>query len=124
MALIREDLSSVKSDWNVHIISQSRNGGPSVRLDTMFNLPHCYNSENYLTEVDNEETSTLYAALDSPQEDYSEFFDGFANLALHGQEDRLNPSSVSEALQLYLYLLEKIREIQNMSLFFLFLSMI
>ena len=35
----------------------------------------------------------------------------FANLALHGQEDRLNPSSVSETLQLYLYLLEKIREI-------------
>ena len=111
MALIREDLSSIKSDWNVHIISRSRNGGPRGRPDTMFNLPHCDNSENYLTEVDNEETSALYAALDSPQEDYSEFFDDFANLALHGQEDRFNPSTVSGALHLYLYLLEKIREI-------------
>ena len=111
MVLIREDLSSIKSDWNVHIISRSRNGGPRGRSDTMFNLPHCYNSENYLTELDNEETSALYAALDSPQEDYSEFFDDFANLALHGQEDHRNHSSVSEALQLYLYLLEKIREI-------------
>ena len=111
MALIREDLSSIKSDWNVHIISQSRNGGPRGRPDTMFNLPHCYNSENYLTEVDNEETSALYAALDSPQEDYSEFFDNFTNLALHGQEDRLNHFTVSEARHLYLYLLEKIREI-------------
>ena len=111
MALIREDLSSIKSDWKVHIISRSRNGGPKGRLDTMFNLPHCYSSENYLTEVDNEETSALYAALDSPQEDYFEFFDDFANLALHGREDRLNPSSISEAPQLYLYLLEKIREI-------------
>ena len=59
-----------------------------------------------MTEVDHEETSALYAALDSPQEDYSEFL-----TILHGQEDRLNPSSVSEALQLYLYLLEKIIEI-------------
>ena len=73
MKLIREDLSSIKSDWNVHIISRSRNGGPKGRPDTMFNLSHCYNSENYLTEVDHEETSALYAALDSPQEDYSEF---------------------------------------------------
>ena len=40
--------------------------------DTMFNLSHCYNSENYLTEVDHEETSALYEALGSLQEDYSE----------------------------------------------------
>ena len=125
MALIREDLSSIQSDWNVHIISRSRNGGPRSRPDTIFNFPHYYNSENSLTEVENEETSALYAALDSPQEDYSEFFDNFANLALHGQENRLNPSSVSEPLQLYLYLLEKIREIYNMSLlFFLLISKI
>ena len=63
-----------------------------------------------MTEVYNEETSALSVALDSPQEDYSEFFDDFANLALNGQEDRLNPSTVSEVLHLYLYLLEKIRE--------------
>ena len=68
MTLIREDLSSIKSDWNVHIISRSRNGGPKGRSDTMFNLPHCYNSENYLTEVDNEKTSALYAALDRRKE--------------------------------------------------------
>ena len=107
MKLIREDLSLIRPDWNIHIISRSRNGGPRVRRATMFNLPHCYNSENYLTEVDKEETSAPYAALDSPQDDYSEFFDDFANLALHGQEDRLNPFSISEALQLYLNLLEK-----------------
>ena len=77
----------------------------------MFNLPHCYSSENYLTEGDNEKTSALYAVLDSPQESYSEFFDDFANLALHAQEDSFNPFSISEALQLYLHLLENIREI-------------
>ena len=54
MKLIRA-LSSIKSDWKVHIISRSRNGGLSGRSDTVFNLSHCYNSENYLTEVDNEE---------------------------------------------------------------------
>ena len=111
MALIIGDLSSIKSNWNVHIISQSRNGGPRGRPDTMFNLPHCYNSKNYLTEVDNEETLALSAALDNPQEDYSEFLDDFTNLALHGPEDRLNPSTVSETLHLDLYLLEKIRQI-------------
>ena len=36
MALIREDLSSIKSDWNVHIISRSRNGGPRGSPDTLF----------------------------------------------------------------------------------------
>ena len=87
----------------------------------MFSLPRCYNSEIYLIEVDNEETSALYVALDTSQEDYSEFFDDFANLALHGQEDCLCPSTVSEALHLYLYLLEKIGEIQNLSLFFSYL---
>ena len=111
MALIREDLSSIKSDWKVHIISQSRNGSSRGRCDTMFNLLHCYNTETYFIEVDNEETSAHYAALDSPQEDYCEFFVNFANLALHGKEDSPDPSSVSEALHLYLYLLEKLREI-------------
>ena len=111
MALIREDLSSIKSDWNIHIILRSRNGGPRGRPGTLFNLPHCYNSQNCLTEVDNEESSALYTALDSPQEGYSKLFDHFAHLALYDQEDRLNPSSVYKTLQLHLYLLEKIREI-------------
>ena len=98
MTLIRADLSLIKSDWNVHIILRST-------------LTHCYNSENYLIEVDDEEMPALYAALDSPQEDYSEFFDDLANLVLHGQEDCPDPSSVVEALHLYLHLLEKIKEI-------------
>ena len=98
MALIRGGLYSIKSNWNVHIISWSRNGGPKGRPDTMFNLPHCYSLENCLTEGDNEKTSAHYAVLDSPQENCSEFFDDFANLALHVQEDSFNPSSVSEAL--------------------------
>ena len=85
--------SSVKSDWNVHIISRSRNDCPRNRPNTM---PQCYNLENYSTRVYNVEISAPYTTL------YSEYFDGFVNLALYGQEDRLNPSSVSEALQLYL----------------------
>ena len=93
MTLIREDLSLIKSDWNVHIISRSRNGGPRGRTDTMYNLPHCYNSENYLTEVDNEETSALYVALDSPQEDYSEFFDDFAKKIVLALPAYLKPFS-------------------------------
>ena len=64
-----------------------------------------------MTKVDNEETSALYAALDSLQEEFSELFDNFANLTLHGQEDGLNLSNVYDALQLYLSLLQKIREI-------------
>ena len=68
IALIRKDLSSIKFDWNVHI-----------------NLSHCYNSENCLAEVGNKEISAPYATLESPQEDYSECFDDFGNLALDNQ---------------------------------------
>ena len=121
MSLIIEDLSLIKSDWNVHIISRNRNGSPRGRHDTMFNLPHCYSSQNYLTRVENEETWALYAALESPQEDYSEFFHDFATLSLHGQ-DRLNPSSVSETLQLYLYLSEKNQRNLKHESFFLLIS--
>ena len=89
----------------------ARNGGPRGRPDTIFSLSNCYNSENYLTEVDNKAISAPFATLEKPQEDYSGCFDEFVNLALYGQEERLNPSSVSEALLLYLHLLEKIGEI-------------
>ena len=50
ISLIRENQNLIKTDWNVHIILRIGNGGPRDRLDTMFNLSHCNNSENYLTE--------------------------------------------------------------------------
>ena len=75
----------------------------------MFNLPHCYNSENRLTEIAKKETSALYTALDSPG-----LLDDFANLALQGQEDHLNSFSVAKTLQLYLYVLEKIRAMEEL----------
>lgn len=45
------------------------------------------------------------------KKDYSECLDNFVNLALYGQDNRLKPSNPSEAFKLYLYLLEKIKEI-------------
>ena len=46
MDIVRKELNSTAVEWNQHIISRSLNGGPSERPDTMYFLPHLYDTEN------------------------------------------------------------------------------
>ena len=50
--LIREDLNEVANEWNQHIISSSLNGGPRGRPDSMYFLPHLFDTEDHLQPVD------------------------------------------------------------------------
>jgi len=105
MGIVRKDLESVKSDWNNHIISKSRNGGPSGRPNCMFFLPHLYNVDNFLVETDEEEIDAFTPVVNHNARDYSEEFVEFADYFLHEDED---PNTPEEALNRYIFLLEKI----------------
>ena len=53
--LVRHDLNRTKEDWDSHIVSKSRNWGPSGRSTCMYNLPHFNDVYNYLHDADSEE---------------------------------------------------------------------
>lgn len=107
MPLIRKDLCSIMSHWNSHIISKSRNNGPSGRPNCMFHLPHLYEAENFLQQVDQEEVDEFFPVVENNVLDVSSEFTEFAEYFL--ARDGLNrPVNPEEALNLYIYLLEKI----------------
>ena len=58
-----------------------------------------------------EEVEALYAALEKPQPDFSEEFQEFVNSAMEDRDGRLNIYSISDALDLYFYLFEKIKSL-------------
>lgn len=89
MSLLRHDLNSIKNDWNVHLISSSRNKqGPRGRPDTMFYLSHLFDSNNFGTNVDTAELADLYACLDTAPVDVSPEFKEFAAEVL--RENKFN----------------------------------
>ena len=53
--LIHHGLNRTKEEWDSHIISKSRNWGPSGRPTYMYNLPHLYDVQDYLHDTDSEE---------------------------------------------------------------------
>lgn len=109
MALIRKDLKSVSEEWNAHIISRSRNGGPSGRPNTMYFLPHLYETQNYLQHVENDEYSDFSPIIEHEKRDYSVEFQEFAEYFMN-EHEMTAPSTPEEALNLYIFLLEKIAD--------------
>lgn len=111
LPLIRSDLNSIKNDWNVHLIAASNNNtGPRGRPNTMFNLPHLFDSENYCSEVDPIELADLYMCLKPSPVDVSPEFEEFATEVLAGTNFDVPSENVADALRLYIFLLEKILE--------------
>ena len=107
MNLIRRDLNSIKEEWNTHIISRSRNGGPSGRPNCMFHLPHLYNVKDQIKAVEQNEIDEFLPVVADIIRDFSLEFEEFAEYFLI--RDGLNlPTNPTEALHLYTYLLEKI----------------
>ena len=90
--LIRYDLNLTKEELDSHIISKSRNWGPSGRPTCMYNLPHLYDVQDYLHDTDFEELQELDGVVDSaPIADYSTKFQEFAEYLM--EEDELEPPS-------------------------------
>ena len=109
MSLIRNDLNSIKNEWNTHIISRSRNGGPSGRPNCMYHLPHLYDTTNYMESVEQDEIDEFIPVVSHSVRDFSEEFGEFAKHFL--VQDGLNePKNPTEAMCLYTHLLEKIEE--------------
>ena len=77
--LIRHDLNRTKEEWDSHIISRSRNWGPSGRPTCMYNLPHLYDVHDYLHDTDLEEVQEFRGIVGSaPFADFSMEFKEFA----------------------------------------------
>lgn len=109
MPLIRRDLQSIQDDWNVHLISKSQNRGIRGRPDTMYYLPHLYESEDYRIDIEQADYDDIYPCTNNNVRDVTEEFEEFARVSMDAREMDM-PNSVDEALNLYTYLLEKIEE--------------
>jgi len=109
MPLIRRDLQSIQDDWNVHLISKSQNRGIRGRPDTMYYLPHLYESEDYRIDIEQADYDDIYPCTNNNVRDVTEEFEEFARESMDAREMDM-PNSVDEALNLYTYLLEKIEE--------------
>jgi len=107
MKLIRKELKSVTQEWNQHIISKSKNDGPRGRPDSMFFLPHLYDTHSYLEDVDQEEVDDFLPAVNNLPRDVSFEFEEFANILME-RDGKNHPQDPFEGLNLYLYLVGKI----------------
>ena len=101
LEIIREELNCVKEDWNSHIISRSRNSGPTGRPISMYHLPHLYDKQDCVQRINKEETEEFDSVVccDSVL-DFSR--------TIIPNNGIITPKNPSEALNLYLFLLEKV----------------
>ena len=85
-------LNRTKEESASHIVSKSRNLGSSGRTTCIYNLPHLYDVQGYLHNIDLVEIQDFRGVVDSaPVADYSMEFLKFAEYLAH--EDRLEPPS-------------------------------
>ena len=110
MNILRNELYIVAVEWNHHILSKSINIGPNRRPDTMFFLPHLYNSGSFLENADLREVEAIYPhVIDTPR-DFSDEFQEFAEFVLQGNDYDVMPSDVASGLDLFLCLKERITD--------------
>ena len=108
MHILRNELYTVAVEWNHHIISKSINGGPNGRSDTMFFLPHLYNPDSFLENV--QEVEASYPHVINTPRDLSDEYQEFAEFVLQGNDHDDMPSDVASGLDLFLYLKERITD--------------
>ena len=63
MGIIRDELNSVKGDWNTNIISRSHKSGPTGRLICMCCLPHLYNKKDCVQRINKEEIEEVDSVI-------------------------------------------------------------
>ena len=107
MHIIRKELFSVANEWNQHLISKSRNSGPSGRPDSMFFLPHLFDAEDHLQDVDLDEVEEFYQSVTDMPRDFSEEFQEFAETVMSTHSISMSTDADS-GLKLYMFLLDQI----------------
>ena len=109
MGILRKELLTVANDWNQHLISKSKNDGPSGRPDTIFFLPHLFETQNYLQNVDSSEVNEFQPIISELPPDFSKEFQDFLEIIMSSNNLEM-PTNPSEALNLYFFLVQKIDE--------------
>ena len=107
MGIIREELNSVKKGWNSHIISRSPKSGPTGHPSCMYHLPHLYDKQDCMQNINKEELEEFDSVIGELPSDFTPEFSAFARTVIPNNGIK-TPRNPSEALKLYLYLLEKI----------------
>ena len=93
-----------------HIISRCDNGGPTGRPDTIYFLPHLYDAENYLENVDLAEIESIYQDVTSSPKDFSGKFKEFAEFQLQEVQIVRRSNNAVAGFDLFMFLKEKIRD--------------
>ena len=83
MGIIREELNSVKEDWNSHIISRRHNSGPTGLLSSMYHLPHLYDKQDCVQRINKEETEEFNSVVGELVSDFTPEFSDFARTVLY-----------------------------------------
>ena len=107
MGIIRDELNSVKEDWNTHIISRSHKSGPTGRPICMYYLPHLYDKQDCVQRINKEEIEEFNSVISELPSNFTSEFSAFARTVIPNNGTKI-PKNSSEALNLYLFLLEKI----------------
>ena len=107
MGIIREELNSVKEDWNTHIISRSHKSGPTGRPSCMYYLPHLYDKQDCVERINKEEIEEFNSVIGELPSNFTPKFSALARSVIPNNGIK-TPKNPSEALNLYLFLLEKI----------------
>ena len=77
----------------------------------MYFLPHLHHKEDYKINIDDDDIDEFYPSITTPLIDVSEEFREFARDVLTLNDDvNYPPESAEEAINLYIYLKQKIHE--------------
>ena len=107
MGNIREELNSVKEDWNNHIISRSKSSGHTGRLSCMYHLPHLYDKQDCMQRINKEEIEEFNSVIGELPSNFTPEFSEIARAIIPSNSIK-TPKTPSKALKLCLFLLENI----------------
>ena len=104
IGVLRKEFKAMAEEWNEHIISNSSNGGPSRRLDTMYFLPHIFDCRDYSDPLEDADIDELLPAVVEIPPNYSAEFGESSEIIMTREEIEM-PVDVKSSLNLYLLLL-------------------
>ena len=101
--------SKRKMSWYPHVLYYSSSKDKSLprgRPDVMYHLPHLYNTQSSLQDVDQDEVDEYFDASSMLERDYSSEFEEFANtlMFLDGVDKE---NDAQGRFKLYYWLLEQ-----------------
>ena len=112
LGIIREELNFVKEDWNSQIISRSHKRCPTGRPTYMYHLPQLYDKQDCLQRINKEETEEFDSVVGELPSDFTPELSDFARTVIPNNGIKI-PKNPFEALNLYLFLLEKMINIHD-----------